>query len=190
MDKAEPKGVDPATLTECFAIYSRVQGGLTRYLRDDEDTYSPMMNKLREDGCKVESVINAFLAIQRYLSLRGLQDELFRYTSRVLFMVLSMEIHVGTADESNLPPPLPFLEDPKSSSYSAAFFNALSLPQHDWDTTNPKHIKDMMMSVLDAMLPLLDDDQTFDFNKALLAQVEVPVVPADAIKVAPNKTVH
>jgi len=187
MGKDEPTAVDPAVLTECFAIYSRVQSGMTRYLRDDADTYSPMMSKLREDKCHLEPVINGFLAIQRYLSLRGLDASLFSYTDRVLFMLIVVE------QTSDSPEMLPFLHDPAADPLAAAFFQALSQPEFEWRDDNTKSITERMRDVVIAMEPHVDARKFYEFTAQPIQHVEAPIIPKDAIVVSDDtktKTVH
>lgn len=187
MEENKPRGVDPGVLTECFAIYSRVQSGVTRYLRDESDTYSPMMNKLREDKCTIETVINGFLAVQRLLGLRGLSDDLFAYTDRVLFMLLALESVQGN------PEFLPFMRDPATDMLAASFFQALSQSEFEWKRDNTKSIEVRMRDVIQAMEPHIEKSEFYFFDNEPFDQIEEPTIPKDAILppvFTHKKTVH
>lgn len=187
MEKSDLAAVDPAILTECFALYSRVQSGVTRYLRDDADTYSPMMSRLRADGCKLEPVINGFLAIQRYLGLRNKETELFRYTNRILFMALCMEATEG----GDVLKSLPFMHDPALDPVAACFFRVLSEPEFEWTEQLPKNIPQMMLDVLERMEQIdCIEDTPYQFSKEPFAEVEEVTKLSVNFTAPPNKTVH
>jgi len=120
--------VDPVTLARCFGLYARVVTGATKYLRDESDTYSPMMDRLRKDKCGAENVINAFLACQRFLTLNQKLDSLFAYCDRILFMAVLQEEHakLGVIEA------LPFVHDPRADPRSAAWFRAMASSAFHW----------------------------------------------------------
>jgi hypothetical protein len=181
------KAVDPTLLTECFAVFVRVQSGITRYLRDDHDTYSPMMAKLREDKVFREPIIDSFLAVQRLLSLRGQEGLLFNYTNRVLFMALAME----SAPDDKL---LPFLGDPGRDQVSASFFKTLACAEFDWGVSNPKDILQMMADVMERMYDTLSEEGhdpkelIYEFNRETVLGVE-ELVPGKLQRL-PTDTLH
>lgn len=157
--------VDEKTLAECFAIYSRVHIKATKYTRDDSDIYSPMMAQLRQDGCKDDTVIDGFLAIQRFLGLRGLGDMLFEYTHRILLLARAMNNFDHTV--------LPFVADPRKDLASAVFFRALA-GDFFWDREHPKSVEELLSDVTSKASKLLKGKnvQRLHFDANPIRQVE------------------
>lgn len=124
----ERRGVDAELLARVYATYTRVVTGVTRYLRDETDIYSAMMDKLRQDGMKDPQAIDAFLAVQRVLVLHGDDARLREYTDRIVFMlaVQGFVIEGRKKDGKTSPPDLPWLHDPRRNPAAAAWWRALS----------------------------------------------------------------
>lgn len=181
--------VDPVMLARCFGLYARVVTGATKYLRDESDTYSPMMDRLRKDKCGAENVINAFLAVQRFLSLNQKLDSLFTYCDRVLFMAVLQEEHAKLGSVEMLS----FVHDPRTDPRSAAWFKALSSTAFHWDQDNTRDLGTMFRE-LDAaarefweegtapalgeidFLPDLDYEEVDEETMAFFASGEPPKV--------------
>ena len=126
--------VDPVMLARCYGLFARVAKGATRYLRDEGDTFSPMMDRLRRDGANQENVINAFLAVQRFLELNLKKEELFSYCDRVLFLVIVEEMFAKLGKPTDT---LSFLQDPQTDTQAAAWFRALASDAFVWRSGGP-----------------------------------------------------
>lgn len=137
---AEETGVqlDPEMLVQCYGLFSRVVTQYTKYLRDDRDTYSPMMDRLRRDGMKSELLIDAYLAVQRMLGLNNLDSQLFDYTERILFMDMTARKALETHQD-----PMPWNRNPLVDTQSAAWFKALSSDRFIWANMQRRTIGDM-----------------------------------------------
>ena len=151
------KAVDPVMLARCFGLYARVVTGATKYLRDESDTFSPMMDRLRQDHCRAENVIDAFLAVQRFLGLQQESESLFDYCDRVLFMAIIQEKHaeLGTIEM------LSFARDPRQDKQSAAWFKALASDRFKWLRGDPSDLGTMFRQ-LDAVAKEYWDDGKAD----------------------------
>lgn len=115
--------VDPVILARCYGLYARVVTGATKYLRDEADTTSPMMERLRHDKCRAENVINAFLAVQRFLGLHQMADRLFDYCDRLLFLAQLQELFTSRGRPHS---ELQHTHDPQVDNQAAAWYTALA----------------------------------------------------------------
>ena len=153
MDQNQIREVDPKLLARAYAVFSRVVTGVSKYTRDEDDTLSPMMARLRDDGAKDPLVIDGFLAVQRFLVLNLKSEDLFSYTHRLLFILecspADMHLMAKAGDkildaEKN-PFLLPWNRNPAQDAQSAAWFAALASTAFQWHDSQPRTMQELFL---------------------------------------------
>jgi hypothetical protein len=182
--------LDPSVLANAYALWHRVSSGVTKYTRDEADTISPMMSRLRADAVKNSLVIDAFLAAQRFLTLRAIPPRhIAAYCDRILFISIIQGLVINRSD-------LPFAKPPCIDERSAAFFQVmcsedLDFVPHGQDgvalfDTIMQRMKQIQVPMQEDLLemPIAGVEDETEVTRKIYEEIDKHFI------IKPNKTVH